>query len=220
MPDRDPSKKISAAAIQALKEALTCAYWYKSDLRSFLNHTISEPSILSRIGWNEYKRNIVASVVDFLAKYEDVYQRHLLRLMTETASINDLSHLAKLDDGKKKVHEAQIALDALRKQIQGHVDLIQEEKAIEKRRAESHDRLMQVTAVRDRLEELKNEYFILLSSTNSQQRGFKLEKVLRVLFEIFDLDPKASFRIIGEQLDGAFSFDGTDYLLEAKWQQE
>jgi hypothetical protein len=79
---------------------------------------------------------------------------------------------------------------------------------------------MQVTAVRDRLEELKREYFVLLSSTNSQQRGFKLEKVIRALFELFDLDPKASFRITGEQLDGAFSFDGTDYLLEAKWQKE
>jgi phenylacetate-coenzyme A ligase PaaK-like adenylate-forming protein len=107
MSDYDPSKKISAAAIQALKEALTCAYWYKSDLRSFLNHTISEPAILSRVSWDEYKRNIVTSVVDYLAKNEDVYQRHLLRLMTETAKINDLSHLAKLDDGKRKVLEAQ-----------------------------------------------------------------------------------------------------------------
>ena len=40
------------------------------------------------------------------------------------------------------------------------------------------------------------------------------------LFELFDLDPKASFRNTGEQIDGAFSFDGTDYLFEAKWQQE
>jgi hypothetical protein len=46
-----------------------------------------------------------------------------------------------------------------------------------------------------------------------------LEKILRSLFELFDLDPKASFRIIGEQIDGAFTFESTDYLLEAKWQQ-
>jgi hypothetical protein len=40
------------------------------------------------------------------------------------------------------------------------------------------------------------------------------------LFEIFDLDPKASFKVTGEQIDGAFTFDATDYLLEAKWQQQ
>lgn len=35
----------------------------------------------------------------------------------------------------------------------------------------------------------------------------------------FDLDPKASFKLSGEQIDGAFTFQATDYLLEAKWQQ-
>ena len=60
----------------------------------------------------------------------------------------------------------------------------------------------------------------MLASDNPQQRGFKLEKILRALFDVFDLDPKASFRITGEQLDGAFTFDATDYLLEAKWQKD
>ena len=46
-----------------------------------------------------------------------------------------------------------------------------------------------------------------------------MEKILRQLFEVFDLDPKASFRITGEQIDGAFTFDKTDYLFEAKWQK-
>ena len=30
---------------------------------------------------------------------------------------------------------------------------------------------------------------------------------------------QASFRNIGEQIDGAFTLDGTDYLFEAKWQE-
>lgn len=39
-------------------------------------------------------------------------------------------------------------------------------------------------------------------------------------FELFDLDPKASFKITGEQIDGAFTFEGIDYLLEARWQRD
>ncbi len=35
-----------------------------------------------------------------------------------------------------------------------------------------------------------------------------------------DLDPKSSFKITGEQIDGSFTFDNTDYLLEAKWQKK
>ena len=34
------------------------------------------------------------------------------------------------------------------------------------------------------------------------------------------MDPRASFKITGEQIDGAFTFERTDFLLEAKWQQE
>ena len=38
--------------------------------------------------------------------------------------------------------------------------------------------------------------------------------------KLFDLDPKASFRNTGEQIDGAFSLAGTDFLFEARWRQE
>jgi hypothetical protein len=60
----------------------------------------------------------------------------------------------------------------------------------------------------------------LVSSSDAQGRGFELERVMYELFELFDLDPKASFKNLGEQLDGAFSLDGTEYLFEAKWQKE
>ena len=39
------SKKIAPAALQSVKEALTHAYWYKSDLRSFLTHAISDAAV-------------------------------------------------------------------------------------------------------------------------------------------------------------------------------
>lgn len=215
-----PTKKISAAAIQALKEALAKVYWYKSDLRSFLTHCLSDPALLSRINWGEYKRNIVATLVDHLAKNEEVYQRDLLRLMTETCEVTDFSHLRKLDDGEKKASEARLAVDALREQVKGYRDLQEEEKAAEERRQRAHEKMMRVNAVQDELNKLKQEFFTLVSAEDPQQRGFSLEKVLQGLFALFELDPKASFRNTGEQIDGAFSFEGIDYLLEAKWQQD
>ena len=70
------------------------------------------------------------------------------------------------------------------------------------------------------LDEIKNEYFALISEQNSQQRGFQLEQLMYRIFSLYDLDPKASFKILGEQIDGAFSLHGTEYLFEAKWQKE
>ena len=53
-----------------------------------------------------------------------------------------------------------------------------------------------------------------------QKRGYDLEKFLNELFQLYELDPKASFKIHSERIDGAFMFDATDYLLEAKWKRQ
>lgn len=57
----------------------------------------------------------------------------------------------------------------------------------------------------------------IATSSDAQKRGYGLEKLLNELFTLFDLDPKASFKITGEQIDGAFTFKDDDFLLEARW---
>lgn len=218
--ETDPTKRVAPAAINALKEALTYVYWYKSDLRSFLTHCLSDHTLMRQLNWQDYKRNIVASLVDSLAKNEQLYQGSLLRLMTEVAKVHDYTHLERLDDGDTKATKARAAVEALREQCKGLDSLLQEEREIERRRKQTHDTMMQITAVRSNLDDLTEEYLGLISGVEPQRRGYALERIVRKLFEIFDLDPKASFRVRGEQIDGAFTFENTDFLLEAKWQQE
>ena len=213
-------KTIAPVAINALKEALTSIYWYKADLRSFIMNTISNPSLLARINWGTYKRNIVINIIDFLSNHQETYQNDLLKLIAEVIKIDDYSHLRRLEDGKEKEERAKSAVAALKKLSIQHYDLMEEEKDKERKRKEAYEKKLKNKGVNERLEVIKMEYFNLISCTDPQKRGFELEKVLKELFLLFDLDPKASFRIIGEQIDGAFTFDNTDYLFEAKWQQK
>jgi hypothetical protein len=99
-------KRISPAAIHALNEALSQVFWYKTDLRSFLSHCIADSGIISKINWSEYKRNIVSTLIEYLSTNEDVYQRDLIRLMSEVCQITDFSHLRKLDEGVEKANQA------------------------------------------------------------------------------------------------------------------
>ena len=214
------NKRIAPAAIQALKEALTLVYWYKSDLRSFLSQCLSDSSVLSRLNWSDYKRNIVKTLVDHLTTREDTYQRDIIRLMSAVCQITDFSHLRKLEDGVSKAKDAEAAVTGLRVQLKGYQDLEEEARHAEDRRKKAHARLLRVSAVQRQLEEMKNEYFQLVGSEDSHQRGFLLEKIIKNLFNLFDLDAKASFKITGEQIDGAFSFEGTDYILEARWRNK
>lgn len=57
-----------------------------------------------------------------------------------------------------------------------------------------------------------------VSQLAPQPRGYAFEKFLQNLFEAYGLSPRASFRLVGEQIDGSFALEGETYLLEAKWQ--
>ena len=213
-------KKISAITINALKEALTNIYWYKSDLRSFLLAVISDSNLLSRINWEDYKINICGNLINHMQLHEEKYQNDLLRLITEIIKINDFPHLEKLDGGKEKALTAKKAVMALKSIAKNFVDQQEKLDKLEQKRREQYEKTLKNQEMRKQLEEIKSEYFLLISSEEPQERGLKLEKVIKGLFQIFDLDPKASFRIVGEQIDGAFTFENTDFLFEAKWTKE
>lgn len=212
-------QRLSAVAIHALKEALCNIFWYKSDLKSFLNVCFKDKVVVGSTDWTNYKRQIVSDIVDILYSDQDKYLGDIRRLIHEVCKMNNFRHLEQLDDGTKKADEAKKAVGALKEIVEKHDTKIREEEEIAKKRQETMARIQSSQAVLQKLESIKDTYFKLVSSSIPQQRGFELEKVLYDLFSLFDLDPKASFRNIGEQIDGAFTLEGTDYLFEAKWQK-
>jgi restriction endonuclease Mrr len=203
-----------------LKEALCSVYWYKSDLRSFLQQCLSQPSILATLNWDNYKRQIVADLVDYLCTNQDKHLGDVTKLCHEVCSITSFKHLESLEGGREKSARASQAVAQLRQLVESHEEAKNEEEAIAERQRAHAEKMRTNAAVREKLDEIKNRYMALVTSPNPQQRGFELEKAMYDLFELFDLDPKASFRNVGEQIDGAFSLEGTDYLFEAKWQAE
>lgn len=214
------AKKLSPAAVVALKEALCSVYWYKPDLRSFLQECLSDPSILAKLNWNNYKRQIVSDLVDTLIRNHDKYLGDLTRLCGEVCRVDNYKHLEQLDGGAQKAERARVAVMQLRRLVSPHQQVQKEEEDIKERQKRAAEKLKANAAVRQKLEDIKTRYMALVMSTNLQGRGFELEKIMYDLFELFDLDPKASFRNTGEQIDGAFYLEGTDYLFEAKWQQD
>ncbi len=60
--------------------------------------------------------------------------------------------------------------------------------------------------------------FLKISSYLPQQRGYSFEKFLYELFDVYGFNPRPSFKITGEQIDGSIEFDHQIYLIEAKWQ--
>lgn len=212
-------ERLSPVATHALKEALCTIFWYKSDLRGFLQGCISDRAVIANVDWSNYKRQIVSDIIDILYADQNKYLGDIRRLIHEVCKMNSYRHLEQLDDGKRKANEAKNAVEVLRKIVEDHDEKVKEEKEIVRKRQEAIARIQSSQAVLQKLESIKNSYFKIVSSSIPQNRGFELEKILYDMFSLFDLDPKASFRNVGEQIDGAFTLEGTDYLFEAKWQK-
>jgi hypothetical protein len=71
------------------------------------------------------------------------------------------------------------------------------------------------------LDELKTRFIQLLQGAVSpQSRGYELEVILQELAKISALTVTTPFRVNGEQIDGAVKFEGENYLVEAKWQEQ
>ena len=56
-----------------------------------------------------------------------------------------------------------------------------------------------------------------VSQLDPQPRGYAFEKFLKGMFDAYGLSARASFRLVGEQIDGSFVLGNDIYLLEAKW---
>jgi hypothetical protein len=214
-------KTFSPDAIIALKEALTNIYWKKQDLRSFVYHTIENKLLISTIDWdNNKKAESVGILIDRMVARSDLYQNDLLRLFDVVMHFNDFTHLRQWDDADIKIQRAKDSVEALRRHASGYFQLKEEKDKSEERKKIFENMQKEKESFSNMISVLKEDFSRLVVEPNAQKRGFAFEKFLNSLFTLFDLDPKESFRITGEQIDGAFTFDGNDFLLEAKWQEK
>lgn len=214
------TKKISPQAIFALQEALSVIYWKKDDLQQFIKLTIDNPAIISTINWTITKREIVKELLNRMTNRLDIYESDLLNLVMAVTDFNDFENLKYWDDDGSKTKKAKEAVYNLRSFSKGFIQITKEQEEAKLRKTKAEQNTKKVLSLENELIQLKNEFNKIAINTNFQQRGFQFEKFLYNLFLLFDLEPKGSFKIHGEQIDGAFTFQNTDYLLEAKWATE
>ena len=212
------TKRIAPVALQALTEALRLAYWYKSDLRRFLHSSITNRPLVAQLDWDAPKRQVATQLVDTLAGNQARHFETIITLMFDLCDLGNLDHLKRVEDGEAKHREAVNALHALRIFAEPYRASRSAEAEAQRRQAAEHARQNHRRAIAGELSRLHG-LFIEVATEDPQTRGYKLEKLLNDLFALFDIDAKAPFRIHGEQIDGAFSLDGSEFILEAKWHQ-
>jgi|GEM_PF-2690312 len=152
--------------------------------------------------WNKTK-----STTKFVQLLETIFNpinfvKDEVRLRNMLKSVNDILIFA----GAQVNDKGKVAYIAKKETING---VEEQKKEMSKKEEEK----------RIDFEKLKCQ-LIELSKFAPQERGYAFEKFLTNLFSEFSLKPREPFRIVGEQIDGSFDYNGEFYLVEARWRQD
>lgn len=215
------SQQISPNAYQALRDALSVIFWFKRSFTRYVNTALRDsPEVLAGLDLKAMpKREAVDEIVDRLMRREGKYQAVTLRLMLDVANRTDFSELADIEDGAAKVAVARAKVKAMKAMVRPYEALYEQQQRLEREQAEYRARLAEQRRFSDELADLNAEFLAMhqQSTETPQQRGKRFEGFLNRVFELFDLEPRLAYDLAREQLDGAFSFDTDDYVVEAKW---
>lgn len=193
--------------------------WYKRSFKQYLYTALRDHlELLNGINFDLSKREVSDELVDRLMRNEQAYQDVTVRLMLEIANTAKFPELERHEDSENLIEKAHSAVADLREQTVRHEELILERERVDAERAAYTQQAELQRRFADELDELKYEFYRLASMNDQpQERGRKFERFLNQLFGLFDLEPRLSYVVQWEQIDGAFSFDTDDYILEAKW---
>jgi hypothetical protein len=214
-------KRISGTAYQALRTTIARVFWYKPTLEKYLRTALRDhPELLAGIDFKAKKWQIADQLVDRLIEKEHTYQQATVQLMVELANMTTFPELENHEDSEKWLPLGVEAVAELKRHTAPYEHLISEREKLVAERAAYTQQVELQRRFSDEVEGLRGKFFQLHGMTDAQQRGRDFEKFLNSLFSLFDLDPRLAYDNKTEQIDGAFSFDTDDYILEAKWTKD
>jgi hypothetical protein len=197
---------------QRMHDCILALFWPKRAIIEFLLNVGVPAALMPPPDAEGSRRDIVTDVFAKLGAQPDhgfdVFQTMIDRL--SSWSYFDpyyFDKLNKLDRG-----EAAKQIELLRRAVE------QKNAATEKRRATATT-LQKARDIANDLNALKAAFGKMFGNgMTPQERGLLFEVFLRELFRRQSIKMGEPFRLVGEQIDGSFKFEGENYIVEAKWQ--
>jgi hypothetical protein len=219
---RQTTKRIDPNAYNALADALCVVVWNKQPFARLVRGLLrNAPELLARLDlMGDTKRETAGRLVEMLMDREDRYQELTISLMLAIGRMEKFPNLEAQIDREEKIATAKAAVAELRKWTERHQAILDEHERYAAEVAKVAEEAARNRALSESLARLKAVFIEMHQSSDPHRRGKEFERFLNQLFGLFDLEPHAAYSLEREQIDGTFSFDTDDYILEAKWQKD
>jgi len=155
------------------------------------------------------KRYVAQEVLFSLGSGSPDDDRLLAALITAGCKVD-------LKGAPENARAAQESLKGVRAEERTEAD---EKRKVEKQRQEEamQEKAHKIVAFAAQREKFRESFLDLTQQSDLQARGYLLETFLNLFFSFEGLNPRGSFKIIGEQIDGSFAWASHTHLVEAKW---
>ncbi|OUQ85221.1 hypothetical protein B5G50_27930 [Brevibacillus brevis] len=202
--------------MDVMRDCILSIFWPKTDIISFFKNVGCTSKDLRGVEKFEEKllsrSQIINTVFESLLERDDNglgQFRAMLKVLIEWNHFDPyyFKKLGKLDENNAK-------------RLITHLRQLQEirDARLKERKRLEEIRLKEILDKRPRVNNLKGEFLDLYKGeVSNQERGYKLEKILKGVIEYERLNISDPFKISGEQIDGSLKYEGEHYLLEAKW---
>ncbi len=194
--------------------------WYKKSFERYVRTALrASPDLLAGIDWNAPKRETVDVVVDRLMEREGHFQDLILEFMLEVANRTDINEIDRIED-PSRAERARRSIAALKSVVEVYEPRFEYRRRMAAEEQEHRARRATQRRFEDELAALRSQFDAMHLVQDAQRRGKDFEVFLNRLFALFDFEPRLAYDLKHEQLDGAFSFDTDDYIVEARWRKE
>lgn len=202
-----------------IKDGISNLYWFKGDLKKICLKSGVPSDLTNRLFNQKFADGKTLSKRELLDKlYENLRDSNYnIRLEISRNFVRTLIEHKNFvpQDKNHRIEKAESVALKLKSIIQEQNKEREYKENIRKRANDGNTK---------NFEEEKNklqEKFLEISKIDSpQKRGYELEKFFPELMKHHQIIVEESFKIIGEQIDGAIKYDGNYYLIELKWQKE
>jgi len=208
---------LSWALQEMVVQACGTAFWYKDPLRQLLARAGVPGPLMNKYGGESKYPMVRAILAELDARGEQ-------GILIQRKIVQELASIRRITDSSVDRVTAEEALRALRETatMEGVLD----DQTAEAARAKQHRstataRLEAVEAQRKELGRLCEMYGKLATQEGvAQQRGYDLESLIGDLFKLYGIPYHPPYRKgTVEQTDGFFTFEGFQYLIEARWRK-
>ncbi|MCL5024781.1 MAG: restriction endonuclease [Nitrospirae bacterium] len=198
-----------------IKTGISHLYWFKEDLRKAWLRSGVAPglcnSIFSRTGPDSKKltkRELMNSLYIEL-RGSDINRRlevsrNFVRILTEHNNFVPQDEKHRVEIAERCALKLREIIAQQQKEAE-YRDLIRN-KVQRAKKEDYHSQLLPLRA-----------HFYETVKMDKQKRGYELEKIFSKLMTISGIPVEESFKIVGEQMDGAIKYDGHYYIVELKW---